>query len=560
MGITFLFPGQAIAQHVNNSHPTLEEVMVTARHRSENVHSIPDSMTVFNETAIQAAGINEVQDFINLTSNLIMRETFRSGVTFITLRGVTTGQQGWAPVTYVVDGVKAGALDAINQGFLMDIERIEVLKGPQGALYGAGAIAGAINIITRAPTNAREGRVNVSYGEGEDYTITGSLSGPVIEDKLFYYLGVYYRDTQGLVNSTDGDDMDFENRQALRGRLLYNLTDHLSIEWRGAFSDGDGGAIMQDIVESEASIDHFNSSGAPGPRRGIIGEENRRFNDASLKIAWDIDRGTLTSITGYQRIDQALYGSVSWDKPPVNNSLFGAVFGVNALPGQAIDDFQQLTDDFEVFTQDVRLTSPSDNRFRWVVGAEYLQREAITQLGLGRLIAPTPGARLYFSNRWDKRTDQLVGLYAQFNYDINDQLELTVAGRFDKHNYDTRQFDPITGQTINAPDQQGNLVISKLTAEEGQFQPKLQLSYDWSKSVMTYFTWAKGFRPGFFNTGNPTKPEETNNIEMGFKTISPSGLLQTNAALFYMEKRGRIYFYGRKGDAFVSEFFKIVVA
>ena len=120
------------------------------------------------------------------------------------------------------------------------------------------------------------------------------------------------------------------------------------------------------------------------------------------------------------------------------------------------------------------------------------------------------------------------------NIDLGDALELTVAGRYDEDEYDTRQFDLATGATIQNLDNSGNLV-DRLTARDSQFQPKVQLSYDWSDDLMTYVTYAKGFRFGFFNTGNLTRPETTDNLELGFKATLADNILTVNGAVFNID-------------------------
>lgn len=129
---------------------------------------MPDPLTAISAQTIENAGIQKVADFVRTTPNVTFRETFRQGASYMTVRGITTGQGGWAPVTYVVDGVPAGSMDTITLGALIGVERIEVLKGPQSALYGAGAIAGAINVVTQAPADVFEGEGRLEYGAYDD--------------------------------------------------------------------------------------------------------------------------------------------------------------------------------------------------------------------------------------------------------------------------------------------------------------------------------------------------------------------------------------------------------
>ncbi|NOZ66217.1 MAG: TonB-dependent receptor [Alphaproteobacteria bacterium] len=509
---------------------TLEEIVVTSRKREENLQAVPDSVTAFDAVTIENAGIDDVQDFIDLTPNISIRETFRAGVTFITMRGITTGQQGWAPVTYVVDGVQAGSLDAINQGALMDIERIEVLKGPQGALYGAGAIAGAINVVTKKPTNELEGKIKASYARANDIKLSGAISGPLVEDKILFRIGAYYRNTDGLIKSTDGVGLDFEEQATVRGRLLFNFED-VTIDLQASYSDITAGAADQELVSSAGLLEVFDTPAAPGPARGIVGKENRTFTEVSAKIDWETDAGTFTSVTGYSDINQDLFGSVSWQKPPAI-SLFG--FSVGA-PGDGFTDaFQDLMDNFESFTQDTRFTSNTDQRFRWMVGMSYLDRKIVNLLSVGGLLQGTERVEanlVRFLNRPDVRNDKAWGAFAQVNYDITDKLELTAALRYDKNNFDTTQYTDLTFSTV-VPAADGTITQK---ATNDRWQPKVQLAYQWNDDVMTYLTYSEGFRFGFYNTGNLTAPENTKNFEFGFKSMLADGRVRLNGAIFHID-------------------------
>ena len=516
-----------------------DEVIVTARKRAESLQDVPDAITAFTLEDIETAGIDDVADFVELTPNVIIRETFRAGVTFITIRGVTTGQQGWAPVTYVVDGVQASSLDAINQGALLDLEQVEVLKGPQGALYGAGAIAGAINVRTRAPGDEFEGNARVRYAKGNDKTISGVLSGPFAGDKVRGLISGYYRDTDGLIDSVDGRDLDFEEQATVRARLIADASDNLKFDLRGSYSDIKAGAAFQDKVFSASDIDTFGGAAAPGPFRGIVGEENREFLEASIKIDWETEIGTLTSVSGYSDIQQDLFGSASWDDPLRPGAIGLAPIplgGVVDLGGVTLYDwFQNLGDDVESFTQDVRLTSNADSPLRWLIGASYLDRKVINQLSVGFVFNAVDGplSPLDGFPRFDERNDKAWGIYGQLNYDLSDRLELTLAGRYDENDFDTTHYSDEALTTIVSTFDPNGTVVNSLTNTDSKFQPKATLSYDFSDNFMAYATYAEGFRYGFFNTGNLTQAESTQNYEVGFK--SQMGPLTLNGAAFRID-------------------------
>ncbi|MEM6681278.1 MAG: TonB-dependent receptor [Pseudomonadota bacterium] len=521
-----------------------EEIFVTARGRAETLQDIPESIIALDADDLEVRGIVDIIGVFNQTPNLFARRTFRAGVTFFTIRGVTTSQQGWAPITYVVDGVKTATVDAINQNALFGIERIEVLKGPQGGLYGAGAIAGAINVVTKAPTNDLEGQVIASYAKGNDAIVRGTVSGPIIEDKLLFKLSGFYRNTDGLVDSIEGDDIDFEENASIRGRLLFLPSETVSIDLRASYTDIEAGAAKQARFGGPDEVNLFVRENDPS--RGIIGSENREIVDLSAKIDIETQIGTITSTTGYMDLNQDLFGTASWIAPPALGEppefgLFGPIFGPNALPADdpnaftaPFDNYQDLFDNFEVFTQDLRIVSPSDQRLRWLAGFEYINRKASQGLQVGFLLGPDGGVQAPALNRFDDKTDDIWGIFGQVQYDLTDQLEITFAARYDEDSFDTAQFDGNTGALVQQLDANGTLVDALEETDSG-FQPKVTVAYEVNDNVNTYFTYARGFRFGFFNTGNLTQEETTDNFEIGFRSTWLDGDLALNGSVFYID-------------------------
>ena len=210
----FAAVGAAVATPVEGvfaqqgSDDRLEEIVVMSRKRSENLQEIPDSVTVFNAAAIERAGISTISDFAALTPNLSAYGNFRPNLTNITIRGLTSTQLGEPPIAFVVDGITVPNLEFMNQG-LVDIEQIEVIRGPQGALYGKNAIGGAVNITTKAPAEETEFVVRGAYGEGGDTRLNAAVSGP-FGDAAVFRLAAFYRDFDGLIDDTfNGQESDF---------------------------------------------------------------------------------------------------------------------------------------------------------------------------------------------------------------------------------------------------------------------------------------------------------------------------------------------------------------
>jgi len=520
---------------------TLDAITVTARLRAESIQEVPDSIVAFGENEIIRAGIDSIQNIADLVPNIILRKAYRANESNITIRGITSGRQGWPPVAFVVDGVKASSIDAMDQGALLDIERIEVLKGPQGALYGAGAIGGAINIITKQPSDYFEGRMQVGYANGHNRKLSGGISGPIIADKLLYSLSGFWNATDGIVKIVNSKNTVDKMRQSTgRARLLFTPNEEMSFDLRASVIDITGRAPSNiDKIDDPVLIDEFGGERTRGPRRreNLLGYERREMRDVSLKAEANLGFANVQAVLAWQEIDQWLYGTLSYEggAVPAGNTLFGqATFGDNALPGQIIDEYQDLTDDFETGSADIRLTSNSDQRLRWLVGAEWMHRKSLVSQTGGHLIAPEPAARTLLLNRWDRKTDDMWGVYGQLSYDVTEKLELTLAGRYDRDDYQNERLDPATRVPMPVLDEDGNLV-NALKVKDSKLTPKVQLSYNWTPAIMTYVTYSEGFRFGFFNTGNHALAESTKNYEVGFKSRWLGNRLTLNGAAFHID-------------------------
>lgn len=510
------------------------EILVTARKMAESLQDVPDSITAFTSETLEAAGVRDVAGFVALTPNLTLRDSYRQGQSYLTVRGITTGQQGWSPVTYVVDGVPAGSNDSINTGALIGIERIEVLKGPQSALYGAGAIAGAINVITKEPGDELEGEIIAGYGKNDDRKLLGSISAP-LGSAVGLRLDGYYHKGDGLQEDQLGRGLNFDRSIDARGRLIVKLSP-VKIDLRAHHVDIRAGAVLQEILPPGATglslIDDFKNS--PGLRRGIRGSERRNLDEFSGKVDVELGFATLTSITAYSDLRQNLFGSTSWNTPPAA-SFCGPVGG----PGQPPDCTQATTDNFRTFAQDLRLQSDGHGPVHWMIGASMLNRRVVNGLTVGAGVAGTNGKIVTgpspFLQRADLNEDRFRGVYAQVIVNITDALELTGALRYDQNRYWTTQYTDLTRKTVvPVLDSSGKLINTQRT-KDSAWQPKAQLSYRWTPDLMTYVTVAKGFRSGFFNTGNRTLAETTWNYEGGIKSSFWNNRITANFSVFHID-------------------------
>lgn len=481
---------------------TIEEIVVTSRKRVENLQDVPEAITAFSERQIELAKVESLRDFVDLTPNLMMRETFRSNESFLTLRGLSSAQGGLPPVSFVVDGVQLGSNDFINQDIL-DVERIEVLKGPQGALYGQGAIAGAIVVTTKAPGNEPEFHIKGSYGKGDSYRVAASASTPIVEDKLFLRVSGYYRDRDGLIDNVRGENIDFSDEGSVRVRIRYD-GDNLDANLRGSYTEGDGACCQQDRLPRDANrqilpgvnIDDVDN---PGPSSDILGTSDTSFRDISFKLDYDFESFTLTSITGYAEVRQSVFGDADFAPVPFVK--------------------QDLAFNTDVFNQEVRLTSDSDARWQYIVGGFYQDRQERQPVFVGAATpgAPVPAVILDLDNEINSESWAVFG---QMSYAVTEKLEGLVALRYDEDEQDT--IDK-------------NNPASFKEASFDQLQPKAQLSYQWTDNILTYFTYSTGFRAGGFTQNTRFDNEETDNFEIGLKGTFLDRRLVVNASAFHID-------------------------
>ncbi|WP_233999950.1 TonB-dependent receptor [Porphyrobacter sp. TH134] len=210
-------------------------IVVTGLRRSETLQDTPAAVTAFDAQAISNAGIERPADFIALTPNVNLVETQNAGSAFVIIRGITQNRNSEPSVAVIVDGVQQVNPAQFNQD-LFDIEQIEVLKGPQGGLYGRNAIGGAIIITTKAPTDEFAGNLTAGVDNGFGYFLRGGISGPLAENVKFRVAGSYY-DTNGFIPNTFlGEDADPVEDFSLRANLLVEATDRLTFDLRGSLN------------------------------------------------------------------------------------------------------------------------------------------------------------------------------------------------------------------------------------------------------------------------------------------------------------------------------------
>ena len=503
-----LLSAQARAQSATDS--VIEEITVTSRYREEKLSDVPDSITAFTVDDIEKYRIERINRVASLTPNLRFSDDQEVGVSTLVIRGVRQNRgTGQPPVSFRIDGVSA-TNNLLTTQELFDIESVDVLRGPQGALYGRNAIGGAILISTRQPTGQPEYGLRVGAAQGEDFTLSGSASGPVGDNGVLYRASFRLQDRQGQLKNAylDNQYVDYKESAAFRGRLLFKPTDKLSVDLRGNYLDQDGGSgYFMPGSEGYLPLPPPNDPILFGnPTYEIqsnrIGQSFVKSWEASAKIDYDLGWGTLTSITSYTDVD-------SGNDQDLDQTLVEAIDIV-------------VIDKSETIAQELRLVSRSDQALRWVAGVQYFTQERFRSLATTFLGTPVPPAAQ------DLELEDIAA-FGHLSYDLSDDLELTLAFRYDE-------------ETPRDKTQGRSATFSEL-------QPKASLAYRFHDHLLGYVTIGKGFRAGGFNNlapGSNFQPgfdkESLVSYEVGLKANSADGRIRAGASLFYIDYDDQQYF------------------
>ena len=417
----------------------LEEIVVTALKRAESLQDAPATVTAFDAETIDEARIQSMRDYVSLTSNMTLMETQNNAFAFVNIRGLAQIRNVDPTVAVVVDGVLSTTSLAFSQE-LYDIQQIEVLKGPQGALYGRNATGGAINITTKQPTNDPEAYIRGGIGNGDSVTLSGVASGPLVEDKLLGRMVIGYKDADGWHdNVATHVKADPYEDLTVGGTLLWDIGADTTLDLRLTYShtESTGSQFVSNapnFVTGFPGNAQYPGNGTAPPVPGLpasitalIGNPNntsirhqgnepgmddREAVALSAKFDWQVGAGTLTSITSFDTLDHvtaaeqfAYYPFVQVAGTPGAGSHPASVVApasaaTLALPGTG----QNLTFGQNRFhdgiSQELRFTSPDDRRFRWIGGVYFAQTDLDVMISINNDLG---------SGFVEQRTDPNIG-------------------------------------------------------------------------------------------------------------------------------------------------------
>ncbi len=532
LALVALEPSLAAAQAATQDQvTTIDEVIVTAQRREQAAQDVGIALSVMTGESLVQQGITNVNQLQNATPNLEVEPAFGGGAAQFRMRGV--GFQDYAsnnsPTVGVYVNEVAYPVPVMTQGLIFDVDRVEVLRGPQGTLYGRNTTGGAISFVTRRPTAEPAAGLIAEWGTHELFRAEGYVSGP-LADTLGGRFAIsteqggawqYHRDT--------GESIGDADRTGARALLAWDPSDSLSflLDVHGGIDKSENQALylLSDLHTRAgtgpvipADVDRSRTGWGISPRFAAAigrdldskpGRDNASWG-VSLNASKALAGLNLTSITSYETLDRSEYGD--WD----------------ASPSVEADTF--FGSDVSVFSQELRLASDNDSPLTWVAGFYYSQQDLNER---------------YFSDFIDVygtyaevTYDQAVeswSLFGQAEYQFTDQLKAILGLRYEEETRELQGFGSAFGGATALPP---TSVETKMTPLTG----KAALEFKPNDNLLIYGSASRGAKSGGFTTYNtgetsgiqPFNPEILWAYEVGFKG-DPSRALQLNGAAYFYD-------------------------
>ncbi|MBE1426239.1 iron complex outermembrane receptor protein [Desulfomicrobium macestii] len=478
----------------------LGTITVTAQKKEENPQSVPISMDAFSEYQLQDAGIDNAMALTGFASNLHLHR-HNAFQNLIVIRGISTSQASlYSPAGFYVDDICYPSQFMPNLD-LYDIERAEVLKGPQGTLYGRNTESGVVNIVTRQPDDEIRAKVLTEYSSFNTVRTGASVSGPVLEDRLFLGAAGQFKSSDGFMdNQADGSEPDQQHLNG-RGTLRWTPTSRWDISL---------------IAEGMCLDDHS------GGHRVLDGPQATDFLDFSS------DENQAYTEYGNSQVLRARHKGHGYEVVSISTLMakhFDKLNDADMTAAQARRRYNKMNLSTRQYSQEIRVSSDKDGALQWLVGLHGFADNTKTDFSFinavtGKtLMNPVADIDVYG-----------LALFGQATWTPVDKLHLTAGLRLDHQQMDGTVED-FTKATTCSDDLTYNEIL-----------PKAVIAYDVTPEAMTYLSVSKGYMTGGYNFAMTPKPDTLTfdpeyswNYELGLKTQWLGGRLLANAALFYID-------------------------
>ncbi len=533
----------------------ITEITVTSTKRSTRIQKTPMAISAVTAETLEKTGAMTMQDYVKFVPSLKVSDD-GPGRGRVSLRGIQgTGEAlvgvfyDETPITGSV-GVSSDAGGRNPDTTASDVERIEVLRGPQGTLFGGSTMGGAVRMIMKKPRQVYEGSFSAGYqttdGGGDSYNYNVMANVPLIEDKLAARVVLYERDQGGYLDNVFLGKEDYNTSNVKGGRILlrYNATDALTI---------DAGFYTQK-TDAVGNNTWFPGIGEYQTDNKLILPYTEDTKIYSLTANWDLGNYTLTGNTSYFRAN-SVYAADDTNYVASYRTVArcSAFLGVTCVDGtQQYADYLDYVnsyypaaiyypDEVRNWTNELRLSSNFEGNFNFTVGAYYEDRnqdtvgsDVLGDLETGLLLEPIK----YIYYRYVVDELKQKALFGEMTYDFTDKLKLTLGGRYFEYE------KMVGGETVIPWDLIGaNLrpYYERNTKEDGTIF-KANLSYDVNSDIMVYGNVSEGFRPGGVNQTFglpdaliPYGSDSLTNYEAGFKTMWFNRSLVLNGAVYLVQ-------------------------
>lgn len=533
---------------------SLEEIVVTAQKRSENLQEVPAVVSAFSGDFVENAGWHAVDKLENAVPSVVFDGPSRSRP-WISIRGIGSSRFDLGSeqsVGVFVDDVYQTRASSVLSS-LVDVERIEILRGPQGTLYGRNTIGGAINIISRKPTNETEGRVSAGFGNDGTYSVGGMLSGALAEDKVLARVSAAYSDYEGGMFDTNAGTDNGEEETALKATFVVIPNDAHTLTLNASYTRAESDLFFASAYFVSGPIP-FASPFTVAAQPGVIAEANSDRRSAALnasETSGEFRENTSLSAKfegGYDNVDLTWIASATWDDTGAGGDF----------DGHSLDVLRQYADQSSFqHTQEVRLSSVPGgaltfgDKLEWLLGAYYFHedgsrrdrywggKDSVFSLLDTMLNGAAPGSEPFTTYDVDLQTESFA-FFGQGTWALTEKAGLTVGLRY---THDKKSF--VYDASASAP----NIppVYAPFTIEDApvfsSVDPRITLDYQLTDDALVYATYTQGFKSGGvqYAVGDPVaaaqyfEPEHLSMVEVGLKSRLLDNRLQLNAAAYHYD-------------------------
>ncbi|RLQ21455.1 TonB-dependent receptor [Seongchinamella sediminis] len=510
----------------------LEEVVVTAQKREQSLQDVSVAVTAVSGNRISDGLFNNIEDLQALVPSVSVGSDFAQAKLFVRGIGLSSSFAGVDPsVALHVDGAIVSQSYA-QLGSFFDLERIEILRGPQGTLYGRNATGGSFNLITKKPTNEVEGYGRFTVGDYDLFLLEGALSGP-ISDNTAGRIAVRSESRSGYgENEVSGDDIDDANKQAMRGHLRWDINDHADLLLSGEWAkENDSALALKFIRESFPDNPELAPPGVGGfakDKRDVASEASYRNDRETWSVTgtlnWRLnEQFTLKSITNYRDLDLLIKQDLD-------------------ISSNINDDVQNNVVESEHFSEELQIIYDSD-RLHGLFALFYFQEDLYNanNIGFDNEFINTGGFPLFPNTQAVLFTGDIdieaAAAFANFSYELTDTVTLKLGGRYSYESRDAKTSNKLDFSHFG-PAATNRTLYFEDDKDFTDFSPTLGVEWRPTIDTMFYGTYSQAFKSGTIQGGQLTPildPEEIENFELGVKGTFLDGNLRTNISAFYYE-------------------------